>query len=104
MSNAARKLQQLNALRARAQRHADSSDSPAMRRVCLAIMVETNTMLRPLWRSAHAHASPMVADGFTILQIAAPLGPRDRPPAHDTGNPRNAHADARHQPIEPTET
>lgn len=62
MSSAAQKLRQLNALRARAQRHADSSDSPAMRRVCRAILVEANTMLRPLWRPAHAQMKAGVAD------------------------------------------
>ncbi|MGI3163104.1 hypothetical protein [Pseudooceanicola sp. 200-1SW] len=45
-------LRRLNAIRAKAQRHADSSDSPHMRRVCRAIMVEVNEMLRPKWRSA----------------------------------------------------
>ena len=62
MSNTARKLQQLNALRARAQRHADSSDSPAMRRVCRAIMVETNAMLRPLWRTTRSAQSTQAGD------------------------------------------
>lgn len=62
MSNATRTLQQLNALRARAQRHADSSDSQAMRRICRAIMVETNAMLRPLWRMARSAQSTQAGD------------------------------------------
>ncbi len=69
MSDAAQKLQQLNALRARAQRHADSSDSPAMRRVCRAIMVEANTMLRPLWRPAHAHVKAGATDFWPDTKI-----------------------------------
>ena len=69
MSNAAWKLQQLNALRARAQRHADNSDSPAMRRVCRAIMAETNVMLRPLWRTAQAQAKASLADFWPDAKI-----------------------------------
>lgn len=45
MSPKATEFQRLNALRAKAQRYADSSDSPHVRRVCRAIMVELNDML-----------------------------------------------------------
>lgn len=46
----------------------------------------------------------MVADDFTLLQIAAPLGLLGRPAGHDAGKPHNAQARAQHQPDYPTET
>ncbi|MBR9764730.1 MAG: hypothetical protein GYB53_14680 [Rhodobacteraceae bacterium] len=52
MNRSAKEIRRLNAIRAKAQRHADSSDSLHMRRVCRAIMVELNVMLHPKWRVA----------------------------------------------------
>lgn len=39
----------------------------------------------------------MVADDFTLLQIAAPLGLLDRPAGHDAGRPYSALPHEGHQ-------